>query len=333
MARPRPATPSSCAGLGLLLTANVAAAPPDRVLEAASPRILEQLASTGRRSASAASVVAGTAVERLFPARARPTPAEPARLAILPVLRGARADLTIGAAFEGLERASAFRPLRPTSIDDYFFQDGKELSARALACGGDTDCLSAELAVFRADLGLVLIGNAEVQPPLLGLVLIDSARERVLAERYETLTGAPFAEQVRAQVDALFDDAGLLRSGQLELIVEPSGARVEVAGGLEPDPNAAHRYTLAPGEHPVRISAPGHEPVERTVTVRPGEVTRVDLRLEPEGSFWSSPWVWAGLATVVVGTGATVGILAAGGDRDCLCLEGPGERECIVCTP
>jgi hypothetical protein len=63
----------------------------------------------------------------------------------------------------------------------------------------------------------------------------------------------------------------------------PPGARVTVTGedGSARPLGAGGGVGLPPGRYVVRASAPGFESVRRTVTVRPGEDTRVALAMEP----------------------------------------------------
>lgn len=257
--------------------------------------------------------------------------ATPDRLAVLPVLIGAT-SLEVSIVFRGVDRASEDRPVRVMSVDDYFFQDGQELSRRALACGEDTECLARALAVFRADLGLVVIANTDVRPPLLALVLVDTERQKVLADRFATLDGTSFDDQLEAEVGALFEQSGLTRSGRLEILVEPADASISVAAHRRPDLDAAHRYTLAPGRYPVRARAPDHDPIERMVEIRPGEVTRLELRLKPRTTLWKSPWLWGGVITAVLVAGTvTTLVLTQDGPANCLCVIGANDESCLRC--
>ncbi len=256
----------------------------------------------------------------------------PKRLAVLPVLEGDAPGLSVGEVFRGVDRGASARPVRPMSVDAYFFQDGRELSNRALSCGGDTQCLADALAVFRADLGLVVIANAALDPPLLSLVLLESATREVVGDRHGTWTAdAPFAEQLSGLLAGLLDDAGLRQLGFLEVLVEPASAVVRVGDGWPADEGAAHRYTLPPGPYPVRADASNHQRAERAVEVRPGELTRVELRLESSGSLTSSPWFWGGVVAVVA-AGAAATIVALGQPPSgCLCVTSAGEGPCVVC--
>lgn len=266
-----------------------------------------------------------------FAAQTAPT-RETARIAVLPVLIGDQDRLPVSAVFAGVERAAGARPLRPMSVDDYFFQDGRELSARALGCGEDTACLADTFAVFRAAYGLVVIANAELSPPLLSLVLVDTEKRTVLGEQFDALGDGPLEAQVDAAAGRLFDAAGLLRAGFLELLVEPGDATVKVADGRAPDLGSSHRYTLAPGRIKVRAEADGHGSAEREVDILPGEVTRIELNLERESSIFESPFFWGGVAALVA-AGGVAGVLLVEQSQSggCLCVVAGPDEECVTC--
>ena len=254
------------------------------------------------------------------------------RLAVVPVLIGASAENEVGAVFRSIARASAFRPIQPMSVDDYFFQDGEDLSARAEACGGDTECLAVALAAFRADLGLVVVVNRDVSPALLGLVLVQTEGRLLLGERSETLGEAPIPEQIERAARAVFDDAGLLESGRLEVRLRPAHAHLEVPEQARVDSSGTLRFILPPGRYMLRASAPEHESKEREVDIRRAEAVQVDLHLEPRSrAFWESPWFWVGVAPAAAAGAVTAAALASSGEADCLCVTTRGDDTCIGC--
>ncbi len=66
----------------------------------------------------------------------------------------------------------------------------------------------------------------------------------------------------------------------------PTTANVEVVGGLtstSADEDGGYALLLEPGEHTLRFSALGHEPVEQTVDVVAGETVTVDVELPDSG--------------------------------------------------
>ena len=257
-----------------------------------------------------------------------------ARLAVLPVLVEGRRRFSATDVYDAVERSTDLRPLDVAPIDEYFFQDGRELSARALRCGGDTQCLARAMAAFRADLGLVVLVNEEVEPPLLGLVLLETDTRTVRAERYDTLTKAPLRAQIVEASDRLFRAAGIVRRGRLQVHADPADALVIVAGDRRPDLGTEARFTLPPGTYPVRVSAPNHKSKEEQVEIRSGVLTELELKLEQNSeSLWSSPVLWLGIgaaAAVVAGSVAGI-VLASQSNSDCLCINSDEGMVCLSC--
>jgi hypothetical protein len=60
---------------------------------------------------------------------------------------------------------------------------------------------------------------------------------------------------------------------------EPAAAIPEMAVVSEPDGH--YSWTLRPGEYEISFAAEGYQPAARRVTVRPRQVTRLDVALEP----------------------------------------------------
>jgi hypothetical protein len=47
------------------------------------------------------------------------------------------------------------------------------------------------------------------------------------------------------------------------------------------EPDGHYIWILRPGEYEISFAAEGYQPASRRVTVSPGQVTRLDLTLEP----------------------------------------------------
>jgi len=60
---------------------------------------------------------------------------------------------------------------------------------------------------------------------------------------------------------------------------EPAAAIPEMAVVSEPDGH--YRWTLSPGQYEISFTAEGYKPAIRRTTVSPGQVTRLDVTLEP----------------------------------------------------
>lgn len=79
------------------------------------------------------------------------------------------------------------------------------------------------------------------------------------------------------------------------------GARVTLNG--EPLGDAPIEDQVDSGEHTLVITAPGHERLERVITLAPGETLRLDLDLEVRHRLRDRWWVWA-----IVGGGAALAL-------------------------
>jgi hypothetical protein len=256
-------------------------------------------------------------------------------VAILPLLLGASEEVTTTLVFRAVERAAELRPeVRAMSLDDFFFNDGKELAERALACGEDTACIAEQLKPFRAQLGLVIIINRELSPAMLSALVLDASSGVVVADAFAQLEARPdeIAAALSREVGALFDRLGLRQSGRLELRVAPPGARLEVQDlrGERRAPDRGHleRFTLPAGEYVVTASLEGHQDASLRATIASGAATRLDLTLEATPGLMRSAWFWLGAAAVAIGAGVAIGAAVSSGADSTLCVITRGEDTC-----
>lgn len=254
--------------------------------------------------------------------------AEPPRVAILPVVGRS----SVAEVFSATEQASQLRAVNMMSLDEYFSADGTDLSARAARCGGDARCLAEALVVFRADLGLVVIVDDQVEPPLLGVLLIESSGRRVVAERYDSFAGPQLARAIARQAGEVLDAADLPQLGRLEVAVTPPDAFVDIPNAkLNLGPKL---YLLNPGRYQVRVEAEGHQNTTRPVDIESGDIIQLDVRLKPKPSLWQSPWLWVGVAALAVGVAgaATATVLSEDGSNSaCLCTQNETGMICLSC--
>lgn len=262
-------------------------------------------------------------------------PASPARqrVAVLPIIIAPKKDLTASQVFKQVTDAADLRPtLRVMSIDDYYFHDGGELANRALACGADTACIARQLAPFDAQLGVVVIANLELEPPLLSVLLLSTAKERVIGENTAEVPAERVIASVLERTSALFDEAGHPRSGRLVIDAEPGRATVTVEGiAAKSNPGQSNAFTLPPGDYRALASLEGYEPGRTNATVKSGETTSVRITLEKETSILESPWFWVISSAVVVAAGATAAGVALSGNERCFCVVTADRQDCSVC--
>jgi PEGA domain len=102
----------------------------------------------------------------------------------------------------------------------------------------------------------------------------DALAERRFCERCTEVTLRSTADELMAALTA----NRVRDAGKLALRSSPPGARVVVDGtpiGVTP-----LEYDLGPGSHKVTLHGPGDRRVSREVTIRRGETTQLDIRLD-----------------------------------------------------
>ncbi|MEL6184987.1 MAG: hypothetical protein AAFU79_10215, partial [Myxococcota bacterium] len=213
-------------------------------------------------------------------------------MAVLPVLEGGGRAAEV---FAAADRAGVLRPVRVMSADSHLFEDGEELSAQAARCGDDPRCLADALAAFRADLGLVVI-TSPVDPPLLGVLLVDTARREVISDRYEDLRAQDLEDQVARLAGVLLDAAGLERFAELEVVLQPPTAGLTLDG--VPAGTGSRSLLLTPGQYRLEARANGHQKRVEHIELRGGERSHLEMALEPDRPLWASPWVWIGVGVL-----------------------------------
>ncbi|MCB9645945.1 MAG: PEGA domain-containing protein [Deltaproteobacteria bacterium] len=274
----------------------------------------------------------------LFPLLVAVVGAQPApeRMAVLPVLVAAEGLVDVDQVFAAVEAAAAWRlGLRPMTVGDYYFHGGQELARRSLACGPDAACITRELRPMDAGLGLVVLVNGELDPPLVSVLLLDARRGAVAAEWAGQISGGPDAvrDAVQLRTSAALDKQGFLQMGRVRVRTSPAQAARVMDGATEPDLGTLDTFTLPPGPHRLHVSAPDHRPKQVEVEVRAAEVTDLEVRLEPEGGLLSSPWLWVGVGVVAVGAAAAVTAVAVGQQSPvCACVVTRDQPNC-VCPP
>ncbi len=231
----------------------------------------------------------------------------PERLAILPAtVEGPYGAAATAALFEVVSKAADFHQGLELVPYNALFVDGVEPIATIVRdCGSDTHCIARALRLARIDLGLRVIANFALDPPLITLNLIGSADERVIGESVVELEDRSIAEVVAGATERLLDSGSFAPGGRLMVDVEPLDAAVEV------QPPAAANTVIAPGRYRVRAAKDGY--LERAVDVElaAGAEERVRLALEPvpAPSLVESPWLWTGVGVGVAVIGAVAAVL------------------------
>lgn len=262
----------------------------------------------------------------LFLLSANPDGHDPAnRLALLPIVtEGPHGEASLSSIFDDVAAATSRRlGLRLISYEEMFAVSQDGLGTSVLECGPDTECIASRLRSFNARMGLVVILDFSLDPPVVSMQLLDTdAGERVADAVGELPPNDParISAGIRAKTEEVLERGGYVLAGKIAVDVEPPNAVIRLAGGVEPDTGTPNVFTLAPGRYVVTASAEGYEPGELEAQVTGGSSSHVTLQLSKRSSIIESPWLWIGVGAVVAG-GVTAGVLLGTQKSErCLCL-------------
>lgn len=304
--------------------------------------------------------VAALAAAVLTPALATAAPAR--RIAILPaVLTGPSAE---GAPSPErvFEHAAAvtrgFVELETLEYGALVIEGESSLGRAVRDCASDLRCIGRALAERDLDLGLRVIVNLAIEPPLLTLGLIPRAAPPGAGTPLDPdpLEGAPEAAlelagpgaleaELSHATERLLLDAGLTRGARLTILVSPPEARLTVRAraralrerprdaGAEPAPSSPaareQTFVVAPGRVAVAAELEGHEAAAGEVDLAAGTDGRLELHLAPSSSSPEAgggpPWLWIAGGALAAGAAAALIVVAAdpfGGPEGpgCLCI-------------
>jgi hypothetical protein len=247
-----------------------------------------------------------------------------ARTAIIALEVGPPAKLPERAAlFDAIWRVADLRiGIDAARYDEIYLESAESVAKLAASCGSNTSCLNRALLGAGYALGLRLVINAELDPALLTLEIVDTARDRVLASDRAEVHASALLDAARASASRALDRAGFKIGARVFVTVVPEDAEIALDEGTRADPGRPNRFTIRPGRHSVRARKAGYAPTESVVETQEGAETMVMLRLSEQGkeaSILESPWLWVGAAAVVAG-GIALGAWAARPSPTCLCV-------------
>jgi hypothetical protein len=253
---------------------------------------------------------------------AKPAGAATDRLAVLPiVLEGEHGGATISSIYDDVAAAAVMRiGVRVISYEEMFAASEEGLGDRVRDCGSDTACVASRLRLFNARLGLVLVLDFSSKPALIRLQLLDTGDSRLVQASVGEVSGGKeeISANIRKRAGELLDAAKYTRAGRVLVDVSPPNARVSL-GGLEPDPGTPNRFTVAPGSYTAIAALDGWSSAQGQVTVESGQEAKISLELNEETSILESPWLWAVIGAVAIGTGIGIAV-ATDKDPKVLCL-------------
>ncbi|MCC7385660.1 MAG: hypothetical protein IT384_27675 [Deltaproteobacteria bacterium] len=248
------------------------------------------------------------------------------RLAVLPIIAaGPNGDASLSSVINDVSQAAAFRLGLRLLSDEEMFVASAEVGERVRNCGSDIACIADRLRAFDARYGLVVVVNMTVQPPLIGLQLIDTDERRLVGESLGQLApeDSGISKAIQARARKIFDEAGYNQAGRVVVEVQPPQAKVTI-GDFSPDEGAPNVFTVPPGHYEVRAQLDGYGGASEQAVAIGGQETKVGLILEEESSFFGSPWFWVGLGAVAAG-GATAAVIAAQPTSRCVCVVFQGQ--------
>ncbi len=247
-------------------------------------------------------------------------------VAVVPVVVGG-SEVRVSRLVSEIQAAAELRSgVRLLSMEDLFVAGGESAMNAVKSCGSDQACVSERLRSVGASAGLLVVLSSASSSPILGLRLFDTHSDQVLVVRTVPLAGVDESlyGQLRTLAEGVLDEAGFEKGAKLTVRVDPISARVEVGGRREPEAGASSIFLLPAGEYPVQASLEGYESIDTRVSLLRGEQRELDLVLEKDSSFVSSPWFWVTVGLLVGGAAAATAIvMTSGTDQYCFCVPGP----------
>src|SRR5262245_27566429 len=115
-----------------------------------------------------------------------------AKLAVVPILlSGTHGEATSASLIDDVASVAAFRlGIRLAADDQQALAASGELAERVRDCGSDNSCIATRLRAIDARFGLVVLVNLGLDPPLIGLQLLDTDELKLVGESLGELTPA-----------------------------------------------------------------------------------------------------------------------------------------------
>lgn len=256
------------------------------------------------------------------------------RVAVLPIVsEGPHGSASLSTIFKSVSSEVSKRlGIRAITYEEMFVASKDGLGKSVLECGPQAQCISSKLRAFSAKMGLVVVLNFELSPPVLSVQLVDTDLGELKAESLGEVSAqgeAALIEAIKKRTRGVLDQGGYVTGGRMVVKVEPPSAQIRLPG-KEPDKGTPNVFTLPPGNYELSASQEGYSSATAKATVTSGQTTQVSLNLSKQSRWYASPWLWAGVGAVVVGA-TTAAIVATRSPSRCLCVMF-GPRGCEQCT-
>lgn len=253
------------------------------------------------------------------------------RLAILSnliVRTGSDPELSMPALHESCARVASFVSGLAVVPRSEILQS--ELDEELRNCGADAKCIASRLDRAGIALGALLVVNTALDPTLITMRLIDTARGSVLAERATAVPeSTALLRVVASEFSELLGAGNYPSAGKIVVDVWPAEAKVSIDPDAAPAQTAPHIFVVAPGEYRVSAAADGYVETSSTVQVRRRmEEAHLAWTLEAQPAIYESPWFWTGVAAVLAAGVAGSLALFGGEERVHLCQSMPGGPSC-----
>lgn len=243
------------------------------------------------------------------------------RLALLTVItKGDNGDASLSSVFGDVSAVASKRlGINLISYEEMFAVSEKGVGASVVECGADVRCISSKLRSFNAKNGLVIAIDFSIDPPVIGIQLLDTDAQQMLAEDFAELDPKAISSSIRARVEQVLSNAGYVLAGRIVVDVTPPNAILRLSDGTEPDKGTPNVFTVAAGKYEIRGDAEGWDSTSAQAEIGGGQTTSISLQLVEQTSVLESPWLWIGVGVGVaaITTGVVLGTRQV--DR-CLCF-------------
>ncbi len=187
------------------------------------------------------------------------------------------------------------------------YDERARLEDEVRRCGEDNGCVLARLSTSGVDLGVYVVANFEVSPPLITLELLDTKRRRSIARKLVDAQALDIDVAITGAVERVLLETGLRVGGEVVADIVPGEAKVT----LDDRPIEVGVPVLSDvGAHVLRVRLDGYVPLEQRLDVALRDEQRLALRLEPEPGILSTWWFWTAVGVAVAG-GVTAAVIAA----------------------
>jgi PEGA domain-containing protein len=210
------------------------------------------------------------------------------------------------AALDALRYAPEVEVARPDERVD--LGDGRSIAE----CANDVPCIADRIRARRADLGIIIVANFAIAPPIVTARIIDAMRARVIKNALVETDAASLAPAVRGMTMDLVEASGHACGGRIAIETEPRDALVTLTSspsGRSPR-RAQDVFTAPPGRYRVVVSRPEYLTKSAWIESKRGTNTVLAISLERELTTpLSSPWLWVGVGGAALGASLVLALV------------------------